>query len=106
MKWVRRSRTSLQGDEKGEGESKNRHPSLFMTWARVGHLRKNGSRVSYIMCSYVRTKFLKHHLILFSKIRNLNYFCSSFTNYLLHLMLCNRFHFRSELQMNSLSISN
>jgi len=40
---VRRSRTSLQGDEKGEGESKNRHPSLFMTWARVGHLGKNGS---------------------------------------------------------------
>jgi len=43
MKWVNRSRTSLQGDEKGEGESKNRHPSLFMTWVRVGHFRKNGS---------------------------------------------------------------
>jgi len=50
MKWVNRSRTSLQGDEKGEGESKNRHPSLFMTWVRVGHFRKNGSEMKDLNC--------------------------------------------------------
>jgi len=40
MKWGKRSRTSLQANEKGERESKNSHPSLFMTWSLVGHLRK------------------------------------------------------------------